>query len=321
MSFVRSRRRTPPRLAAAFFAIAAGLFGAALLPAPAAAQYVVAVVNGEPITALDVEQRTKLLQVSTRRSPARPEVIEELINEKIKLQQASRQDVLATDAEVERIFSQIALGANRKVTDFAAGLTQAGIDVRRLKTRIRAEISWRQVIQRRRPFLVRDADIVAALTARGQSPQFTAIQYTLRQFIFVVPRGSPEPVRAERIREAEAFRKAFPNCLDGIALARQQREVVTKEPVIRLSTDLQPRLRDLLEKTQIGAVTPPEPVFGGIEVVAVCDRKDTIVDISSRREVRDELMGQRLQLSDKQLLDEFRKASIIEYRNATEPRP
>jgi peptidyl-prolyl cis-trans isomerase SurA len=278
-------------------------------------------VNGEPITALDVDQRIKLLQVSTRRSPPRPEVIEELINERIKLQQAARQDVLATDAEVDRIFAQIAQGSGRKPADFAAGLTQAGIDLRRLKTRIRAEISWRQVLQRRRPFLVRDADIVAALTARGQSPQITVVQYTLRQFIFVVPRGSPEPLRAARIREAEAFRKAFPNCLDGVALGREQREVVVKDPVVRISTDLAPRLRELLEKTQTGTLTPPEPVSGGIEVVAVCDRKDTIADVSSRREVRDELMSQRLQLTDKQLLDEFRKGSIIEYRNATEPRP
>jgi peptidyl-prolyl cis-trans isomerase SurA len=279
------------------------------------------VVNGHPITSVDVDQRVRLHQVSTRRSPSRPEVLEELINERIKLQQAARLNVLASDAEVDRIFAQIARGSGRPVKDFIASLSQTGVDAERLKTRIRSELSWRQVLQRERPFLVRDADIVAALTARGQSPQITAVQYTLRQFVFVVPRGSAEAVRVARAREAEAFRKSFPNCLDGVALARQQREVVVKDPVVRLSTDLPTKLRELLERTQIGSLTPPEPVQGGIEVVAVCDRKQTIADVSARREVRDELMGSRLQVAEKELLEKLRRGSIIEYRNTAERRP
>jgi peptidyl-prolyl cis-trans isomerase SurA len=147
------------------------------------------------------------------------------------------------------------------------------------------------------------------------------MQYTLRQFVFVVPRGSAEALRVARVREAEAFRKSFPNCEAGVALARQHREVVVKDPVVRLSSDLPTRLRELLERTQVGTLTPPEPVQGGIEVVAVCDRKQTIADISSRREVRDELMGQRMQVAEKELLDKFRKSSIIEYRNTAERRP
>jgi peptidyl-prolyl cis-trans isomerase SurA len=121
-------------------------------------------------------------------------------------------------------------------------------------------------------------------TSRGQSAQISATQYSLRQIVFIVPRGSSDTVRATRVREAEAFRKTFTNCQDGFTIARQQREVVVKDPVVRLSTDLNARLRELLEKTPIGALTPPEPIQGGIEVVAVCDRKETIADVSPRRE-------------------------------------
>ena len=79
-----------------------------LLPAPAAAQQVVALVNGEPITALDVAQRLKLHQISARRSPPRQELIEELINEKIKIQQAERLGIPIPDSDVDRLFGQIA---------------------------------------------------------------------------------------------------------------------------------------------------------------------------------------------------------------------
>ncbi len=314
---IRARRM----FAGLVFAITAGIVP--LLPAPAAAQQVVALVNGEPITALDVAQRLKLHQISARRSPPRQELIEELINEKIKIQQAARLGIIIPDSDVDRLLGQMAQSAGRKLVDFTAELTKSGIDVPRFKNRIRAESAWRQVMQQQSPasFMVRDADIVALLMSRGQTAQISATQYSLRQIVFVVPRGSSDTVRATRVREAEAFRKIFTNCQDGFAIARQQREVVVKDPVVRLSSDLNTRLRELLDKTPIGALTPPEPIPGGIEVVAVCDRKETIADVSSRREVREELLGKRIQLGDKELLDKFRARSIIEYRNTAEPRP
>ena len=320
MRVATAQNRTRRKLAALMFATAAGILP--LLPAPAAAQHVVALVNGQPITALDVAQRLKLHQISTRRSPPRQEVIEELITEKVKIQQADRLGIIIPDSDVDRLLGQMAQSTGRKPTDFAVELARSGIDLPRFKNRIRAEAAWRQVMQQQSPasFMVRDADIVALLMSRGQAAQISATQYSLRQIVFVVPRGSSDAVRVMRVREAEAFRKAFTNCQDGFAIARQQREVVVKDPVVRLSTDLNARLRELLDKTPIGALTPPEPILGGIEVVAVCDRKETIADVSSRREVREELLGKRIQVGDKELLDKFRSRSIIEYRNTAEPR-
>ena len=59
--------RTRGLLAAAMLALAASV------PATIAhAQQVVVIVNGDPITALDIEQRTKLIQLSTHKAPATP---------------------------------------------------------------------------------------------------------------------------------------------------------------------------------------------------------------------------------------------------------
>lgn len=56
---------------------AAALTLIASLPATAVrAQQVVVIVNGDPITALDIEQRSKLTQLSTHKAPPRQEVLE-----------------------------------------------------------------------------------------------------------------------------------------------------------------------------------------------------------------------------------------------------
>ena len=49
-----------------------------MLATAARAQQVVVIVNGEPITALDIEQRSKLTHLSTHKAPSRQEVLEEL---------------------------------------------------------------------------------------------------------------------------------------------------------------------------------------------------------------------------------------------------
>src|SRR5262249_21918251 len=66
------------------------LFGLSALATAARAQQVVVIVNGEPITALDIEQRSKLNQLSTHKTPTRQEVLDELINEKLKVREAKK---------------------------------------------------------------------------------------------------------------------------------------------------------------------------------------------------------------------------------------
>ena len=76
--------------------------------AGASAQQVVVVVNGEPITALDIDQRSKLIQLSTHKTPTRQEVIEELIDEKLKIQLLKRYGIEGIDKDVDTAFANMA---------------------------------------------------------------------------------------------------------------------------------------------------------------------------------------------------------------------
>ena len=54
------------------------------------AQEVVALVDGEPITALDIEQRAKFIQMSTQKAPTRKEVLDGLIDEILEMREAKQ---------------------------------------------------------------------------------------------------------------------------------------------------------------------------------------------------------------------------------------
>ena len=55
---------------------------------PLRAQSVAVMVNGEPITNYDIDQRSKLTMLTTQQEPPRQEVIEDLIDEKVKIKEA-----------------------------------------------------------------------------------------------------------------------------------------------------------------------------------------------------------------------------------------
>jgi len=90
-------------LTLATLALAAML--ASVLPARA---QVVAIVNGEPITEVDIQQRTRLDELSTQKKPARQEVLDELIDDKLKVQLSKRYIAEVPKREIETAYANMA---------------------------------------------------------------------------------------------------------------------------------------------------------------------------------------------------------------------
>ena len=74
---------------------------------PAYAQNVAVMVNGEPITDFDIEQRTKLDFLSTHKSSTRQQVIQELIDQKLKIREAKQFSVDPGSSDIEEAYSQM----------------------------------------------------------------------------------------------------------------------------------------------------------------------------------------------------------------------
>jgi peptidyl-prolyl cis-trans isomerase SurA len=289
----------------------------ALSQGPAAAQQVVAMVNGEPITAMDVAQRTKLILVSTRQTMTRQQVLDELIDEKLKLHVAKRYKLEITDAEVDASFNSIATRAGNNPQQFAAALQAQGITPEAVKSRIRADMGWQQIVRGKfsARFQIRERDIIDKVQSlqKGDTPA-VGYEYTLRPILFIVGRGAQEGDIAARQREAEGLRNRFQNCEEGIRLARGLKDVAVRAEVYRTSGDLSASLREILEKTQEGRLTPPEVTRQGIELYAICRKRETTSELPGKREVRESMMNERFVAEGKAFLKELRAGAMIEYR-------
>jgi SurA N-terminal domain. len=72
---------------------------------PSHAQTVAVMVNGEPITNYDIEQRSKLNFLTTHKPASRQQVIDELIDEKVKIKEGKKFGVDPTASDIDQSYA------------------------------------------------------------------------------------------------------------------------------------------------------------------------------------------------------------------------
>lgn len=288
------------------------LLALAAFTGQASAQQILVMVNGQPITSFDVSQRIKLHQMIENKSPSQKDMLEELIDEKLKVQQAARFGIALDDEEVDRLFASVAERSGRTADQLAQGFAQQGLDAKTFKAKLRADNVWQHYVRARAPSVtVRDQDVVAAANQKGGT-QMVSTEFKLYPIIFVVPRNSG--AHGSRLQEANAFRARFNGCEEGLQAAKGLKEVVVRSPVFRLSSEMPPQLRQILDKTDVGRLTPPEVTQSGVEIFAVCGKSEVKGEISTKREIKEQLAVTQFQAESKKMLAELRKSALIVYR-------
>jgi peptidyl-prolyl cis-trans isomerase SurA len=310
-----ARQRRLPRLTAFGLALVGLLCAAALPSASALAQRVVVMVNGEPITSLDIDQRSKLLQLTTRKVPSREEVLEQLIADKLKISEAAKFKLNASDTEVDNAFAGMASRMGASTQQLEHQLSSAGAGAGTLKTRIKADLVWGQLVRGRfqSSLQIGEKDILGALEAKKKEDK-GSFDYTLRPILFIVPRGSAPGTFDARRREADGLKTRASSCEDAVKIARGLKDTAVRAPVHKSAADLPPQLREVLDKMQVGQLTPPEQTAQGIEVFALCAKRASVADSPGRREAREELFNERFKAQADRYLQQIRRSAMIEFR-------
>jgi len=296
----------------------AALAAATLLAAVSIArcqEEVVALVNGEPITSLDIQQRAKFIEMSTHKAPTRQEAIDTLIDQLLELHEAARYEIKPTDADVNSAFNNVASHMGVDAQKLSQMLTNGGASPETLKLQLRAQIAWTSLVRGRykASLEIPDTDVEAELKLHGQKTE-VGYEYTMRPIILVVPHGAPDAAFEARKHDAELLRGRFSNCNDGIAFAQGLPEVAVRDVVYKSSADLPQQLRDILDSTEVGHLTPPEQTSEGIQMFAVCSKKESTTDTPEARKLRDEMFEKRFGAKAKRYLADLRRQAMIEYK-------
>ncbi len=308
---VRPRRRG---LVTAILAAAAML---AVSSIARSQEEVIVLVNGEPITSLDIEHRAKFTEMSTHKTPTRQQVIDDLINEILELREAKRYTIDPSDADVNQSFASIANNMGVDPQKLTQMLVSGGASAETLKQHLKAQIAWGSLVRGRYKASLEfpDSDVEAELQLhRPEETNQVGYEYILRPIIFVVPHGSPDAAYEARMRDVDALRARFVSCADGVPFARALTEVAVEDPINKSSANLPQELRDILDKTELGHLTPPERTAEGIQTFAICSKKETKTDTPAIEKMRQEMFEQKFGQKAKRYLADLRRAAMIEYK-------
>jgi peptidyl-prolyl cis-trans isomerase SurA len=188
----------------AFLLASLAAFAAGLLAEPAAAQQprdygrrIAAIVNRDAITLGDLEQRVRFMGLGTRvpeageaRTRLLNEVLRSMINERLQLQEATRQGVEVTEKEVQDQLAELERRNRMPKGALVTMLRQRGIDPRTFEDQIRASLAWNKVVQVKILPQIRVSDIEVASVLKRMRENKDKLQYRVQEIF--LPADNPQ---------------------------------------------------------------------------------------------------------------------------------
>jgi peptidyl-prolyl cis-trans isomerase SurA len=241
---------------------------------------------------------------------------EELIEERLKLQEAKKNGIEVSDEEVRRIFRGLA--ENNKMTEdqFVQHLKGLGVDANTLKERFRAMIGWREVVRRRFSALVSvtQREIDRAVSASGSDAGEDGVELHLQKITLSLPTSADQAGIAKRFAEAEGLRRKYGGCKSMAGLAKEAAQSKFEDLKFVKPGSVGEPTRSLLLSARDGDMLPPSAVPGAVDLYAVCARRTLKGDEKQREKVQEDLRAKEFEMLAKRHLRDIRQDAHIEYR-------
>ncbi|MEO0399851.1 MAG: peptidylprolyl isomerase [Pseudomonadota bacterium] len=243
---------------------------------------VAAVVDNQVITTFDVVQRVKLMMLSSgnRVTPSmipqmEAQALRDLVEEKLKLMEAEKFDVVPDAREIEAEIAGMAAQGGLSPAEFEKTLAADGISISTVRSQITASMAWPRIVRGRFGSRVRVSDEEVESTLTRMREEAGAEQFLVSEICLPVP--SPEQAQTYYeggLQLIEQMRRGVP-----FAVVAQQFSACTSAAAggdigwVRagqLPADLDRAIKELPR----GAVTNPIPSEGAFMILAVRDKRE-----------------------------------------------
>lgn len=249
--------------------------------------FIVAVVNTELVTSVELQQRLDRIKADASRDNTRlpdddtlrQQVLDALIDERVQITHARETGQKVDDGDIDRAIGNIAAQNQVTVAQLRDRLRADGMDVPRFRANLRDQILVERVREREvnQRIRVTDADIDRALQER-QAQAAVGAQLNLAQILVTVPEGAAADVVAQRRARADQALARLRAGEDFTKVARELSEDANREAGGELGMRPVDRLPDLFVSATtglpVGQVTPqPVRSAAGFHILKVLDRQ------------------------------------------------
>lgn len=238
-------------------------------------------VNDEPISSFDINQRLRLViaisgGVSTQEEflQVREQVIRSMVDERLQMQEAAEVELTIEDAQLDEFFDRRAESVGQDPEQFATALQSIGSSKQSMQAQMEAEIAWSQLVQGRLGSFVSVSDeevedfIQRIYDNRGK------FEYRLAEIVLLA--DTPEQAAA-----VEANAKQLVEQIRGGATFGDIAQQLSASSTAAVGgdlgwitvDDLDPSYQEQVVNNEVGDVLDPIRTPGGYIILAVRDRR------------------------------------------------
>ena len=238
---------------------------------------------------------------------------EELIDERLKLQEAKKLGVEVTDAEVKTLLKDIADRNKMTYDEFAAHLKQQGVDIATMGEKFRATKAWRDMIGRRyaAQAIVSQRDVDQFLASAAAETGVDALELQLHKISLGLSGRADQAAWTRRYAEAEGLRRRFAGCKTMGDLAKAVSDSRFDDMKFVKPMSLGEPIRSLLLNAKDDEALPPVTTEAGVDLYAVCGRRTVGGDTEKAKAL---LQGKELAILAERHLRNLRQEANIEYK-------
>lgn len=313
----------------ATFAVLGALatFTAPLAPAIAQntrTESIVAVVNNDAITATDLEERLRLLMISSGIPPSpetrerlMPQVLNMLIDEQLMMQEAQRVKINVSDEEVKAGFAKLAEQNGMPADQFREVVRRSGVPTRAMDRQIKSQIAWGRMVQQKiRPtVVVNDLEVDSMLERLRRN--IGKDEYLVGEIFLPIDTPTDEPqvsqLAQKLTRELVGGKVPFPRVA---AQFSQSASSKRGGDMGWVEADQFPEeIVTVLERMNEGDLSDPIKTLSGYYIVTL-RKKRTIAEesIPSRDEIFFRMGNERLERAQRSHLLNLKSSAFIERR-------
>ena len=236
---------------------------------------ILAVVNGDVISQSDVDNRGRLFALSTGLpvnqdivERLRPQILKQLIDERLRLQEVQRRKIVVTDQEIAEAIAEIEQRNGMPQGLLRAKLQSDGAGYRTLVDQIRVQIGWGRVIRQElgSRAQVSDADIAEQIRLLKQQTGQT--EYNLAE-IFVPIDDPAKSNEAQRFADTVIgqLRAGAPFPVVAAQFSQSQTALQGGDLGWVRPNQLDPEVAAVAAQMPPGAISNPVQVAGGYSIV------------------------------------------------------
>lgn len=251
------------------------------------ADFIVAVVNSEPITNQEVIRRMQRLvpQLAMQGRPAPPRaefakaVLERLISERAQLQAASEGGIRVSNEAVDQAAADVARQNQVSMAELRRRLASDGLSLERFRQDLRDELLLARFREREVDGRVRvsEQDLDRFLAEKKSELAAGPVELNMAQILVAVPEGASPAQLASLEARARQIRQRLDSGADFAALAKELSEASDRasggELGLRSADRFPPLFVEAVASLKVGGVAGPVRSGAGFHLLMLLDKK------------------------------------------------